>query len=380
MMQFKEESSYSYIYVDAENQVHLMVPISAGGQIAIDNTCQSTAEINKFFRPGPASALASVQKYIKDIQSDISLLNDFPGNGANTAQIHAIWQEKMRRLQQLQQYERLLQDPAVINSSYAHGYPEPIKELLKRKHSGNFFPVALSTAREDSATNLAEPVFKVTRAGVMGGHATSGLGHVLRTTNFPQPGQNKDKSKTAVTQKASVIIDESNIALVNEIVGSRGTFGLKDIKELCKKIDDAAKKRGVTISSYETLLGCFADIESFKNASEAERITAWFTGDLMVADNDQVSAPEVVKAILNRAHLALENKERYEVTSVFEPYIPKDGDQEKFSIAVQFFLALVNAHCYSENFFEPGLSKDAINIADILEKNSALQREFIKKI
>ena len=380
MMEFKEETSYSYIYIDAENQVHLMVPISAGGQIAIDNTCQSTAEINKFFRPGPASALASVQKYIKDIQSDISLLADFPEVGADTAKVHAIWQEKMSRLQQLQQYERLLQDPAVVNSSYAHGYPEPIKELLKRKHSGNFFPIALSTAREDSATNLAEPVFRVTRAETMGGHATSGLGHVLRTTNFPPPGQSKDKSKTAPTQKASVIIDESNMALVNEIVASRATFGLKDIAELCKEIDAVAKKKGVTISSYEVLLGCFADIESFKNASADDRIKVWFTSDLMVADNDQVSAPEVVKAILNRAHLALENKERYEVTSVFEPYIPKDGDQEKFSIAVQFFLALVNAHCYAENFFEPGLSKDAINIAGILEKNSTLQREFIQKI
>ncbi|MFT4967913.1 MAG: hypothetical protein ACI9CD_000929 [Candidatus Deianiraeaceae bacterium] len=47
----QEKSSYSYIKVDKDNNVHILVPITGGETVGTDNTCKAVSA-SKYFVNG----------------------------------------------------------------------------------------------------------------------------------------------------------------------------------------------------------------------------------------------------------------------------------------------------------------------------------------
>ncbi len=82
-----EKDNYDYVYVDENNQVHLLCPITGGDTIGLDNTCQSTKEIKQFFGISSGtqdkSAIAVLTKYRSDLEYDIALLGALPDSNSN---------------------------------------------------------------------------------------------------------------------------------------------------------------------------------------------------------------------------------------------------------------------------------------------------------
>lgn len=151
----REKSSYKYIYVDENNNVHIMVPISAGQKIATDNTCKSTYALKQFFATSngnteEGSVFQALQSYMADLMADIGYLRRY---GVNNTIVKA----KEERYGQLRRYLYLLQTVPVresvkdLQSAVFPEYPAPIqKALANTQPNSNFFTMQLSPRVEDN--------------------------------------------------------------------------------------------------------------------------------------------------------------------------------------------------------------------------------------
>lgn len=159
---FKEKSNYLGIFVDAENNVHLPIPLVNGAGISADNTCQALTAINKCFHEGGVHA--SVAAYISDLTDDIQQL--MPHYFLLTEEQKTLFLKKNSRLQQLKVYEDLLEDfgRPLYWGALSSGYPRGIRNLL-RDPNRNVFSAVLSPNNPDPILQFVDPIFSLKRYG-----------------------------------------------------------------------------------------------------------------------------------------------------------------------------------------------------------------------
>ena len=161
----QEPKSADYIYIDAENNVHLLLPIVGGDTIAIDNTCKTVMEMQTFFygreshgsvRSQP-SALAVLESYAIALQTDISALETY-------SEAFELLDKKRHRLLQIQGYLailRLVNDLFVSQTAPYPTFPAGVQTLLQKQT--NCLSMCLSPRVPDHFLQTQTPVFSVAR-------------------------------------------------------------------------------------------------------------------------------------------------------------------------------------------------------------------------
>ncbi|MFA6301744.1 MAG: hypothetical protein WC627_01245 [Legionella sp.] len=163
-IRLSELANPRYIHVNPQtNTVHLMVPVTSGMEIALDNTCQTVVALQEFFGKRAdsdeqqSSARHELERYKKSLEDDVAAM-------ANS-------EEKRRKQERLTQTNSFL---AVLRQVEAHhslnqltgglpNYPGPIIEVLRRAN-GNLKAMLLRPTAQDGMLNAQNPVFSVDRA------------------------------------------------------------------------------------------------------------------------------------------------------------------------------------------------------------------------
>lgn len=153
-----------YVYIDpTTNTVHLLVPITSGVGIGLDNTCKTVLALQEFFgkRADSAarehSARHELIRYKKALEDDIAVLED---SGDKRA--------KQDRLAQIDTYITLLArievHPSLNGLSGGYPtYPRAVKTLLTAPQS-NIYGMRLRPTTQDPVLNVENPVFTMNRA------------------------------------------------------------------------------------------------------------------------------------------------------------------------------------------------------------------------
>src|SRR3990172_6949340 len=166
-----ERSSYDYLFVDEETDtLHLLWPVSNGDTIATDNTCQSTAENDRFLGRRPLEgtrvirdAKSVLEKYISDLKEDLETLSVISKAGSyQKVQIG----KKENHLKQAEAYLSLfrsLVDEGKVDG-YKGKYPTRVLEQLDELDKSNNFAMLLSPVSEDpSLSGVKNYVFSLGR-------------------------------------------------------------------------------------------------------------------------------------------------------------------------------------------------------------------------
>lgn len=123
---FREPEAPKYLYIDpTANYVHIMLPISSGNSIALENTCQTGKEFKRFFygegRDYP-SIYQVIDNYLPALRRDINTLNDWLLNHPEAPQnirsaIETITSRKADRASQIELYDQVLKS---MRNRYAY--------------------------------------------------------------------------------------------------------------------------------------------------------------------------------------------------------------------------------------------------------------------
>lgn len=164
-LSLKEPLAARYVYVNPQtNQVHLLVPIVGGVEIATDNTCKSLTTLKDFFGKNASknlnqsSAMNSLQSYKKALEHDLVMLSPE----------HPLSIAKQERLNQINQYIKTL--TAIESKQEIEGlrlpkpeYPNVFKKLIEEQT--NLYSILLHASGLNPTLRAINPVFTVERSG-----------------------------------------------------------------------------------------------------------------------------------------------------------------------------------------------------------------------
>lgn len=186
-MPYQEREQVDHVFVDAENRVHVLLPVVRGERIALDNTCKTVKEMQQFFLGSEAimsgnggrvlteakpSCLASLKQYEIDLTADIESLQDNPS-------LELLKLLKEDRLVQIRAYIYVLEQMVIPELLHQIGegqyptFPDKVKTILNKKE--NALGMVLSPVVPDYALRIEEPVFSLSRR-----YQQPGLGPTLR--------------------------------------------------------------------------------------------------------------------------------------------------------------------------------------------------------
>jgi len=350
-----EKNSYEYVYVDENNMVHLLCPTIRGETIGLDNTCQTTRELKKFFGLGKdnqgKSAVDILTRYREDLTIDIALLE----GSADRDEL----QKKRARLQQVDQYigclnstsKEIIRNLEITKSQPFGSYPSAIQAMLRRK--SNCVSILLSPLQPDEdkyLNGVGSYIFSVGR----------GKSEVL--------GKDLRQSFSSVTQVASI----RNRILENI---------QKKMGEKTREFDDKFVKTIIAAlqAEIEQETGEKVDLSKSKT-KHLERDEypiineTYFTDTVFTyAKDDEIPPKELADSILAACLTddfwrGLPSANHFKAAAALED---QEQRAEKTSILTQFFLAEVNVFCYVAG-------KSTADFGKILESgtNKALRQEL----
>ena len=360
IMPFQEKEAVDYLYIDSANRVHLLLPVINGQNIALDNTCQTVSQLRWFIAgreaefnfPAKPSCLQVLERYENDLTADIDECEQ-------TRSHTLLKQQKQERLLQIQAYRDLVANvviplisPAVLNGRFGD-FPLVIKRALSKKT--NALSIRLNPVVKDPYLRLDSPVFSLRRS-----YYASGLGAALADI-FPV-GQdiNAPHPKNVLIQVAAEYFRDNppfNFAKLQTLLQNEIHARLEVSVDLTKPAVPDRDNNKEWVVTEETL------------------VNNWFA-------EEDFTASEWARSLLSTC-LTDEFWEEYS-GSLFN-----ENDRTKLIIKVQFFLAQINLHCYSEGlshqnfgqvFDEPPLRE---NIARIVRDNvlsGTVEEELFKMI
>lgn len=314
---FQEPITSDYIYIDDQNQVHLLVPLSGGGTIGTDNTCQLANEIKAFFN---GAARRSLQQHLSAIEQDLKLL---PASST-------IYKEKQQRAQQLEVYLNVLTALdyehdrffSQINGSYT-GHPRFIQRMMAR--ADNFGAMHLSPNHIDTYLGINYANFSLHRSFL------PSLGNSLRSVLTSELGYYLERVQPYEESPRSILINAvlakvgkgkgADIALLKQTIRQtmQELYGEKLLKEygtMALDLDTTQDKQFLDVDYLEMILGF-----DYPNEDNADLIGGILSS--AIADDNYWQVLKEEESVLNKKH----------------------ETAEKLSLAVQMFLAHTNFYC-----------------------------------
>lgn len=330
-LRMSEPANPRYVYINpTTNTVHLLVPITTGTNIALDNTCKTVLALQEFFGKrsdsdaSQNSAKYELVRFKEALEQDILALDD-----------GALKQQKIVRLQQVNTYidalSRMENDPSL--NSLRGGfptYPEPVNAVL-RKPESNLYAMHLRPTHQDGFLRTQNPVFTMNRTSPSGTfyHALMGLSvaRINATTH-------KDRFINRVKQSFPDLTFPMN-----------ANQGFTEISKRLSQI-------------YH---------EMFPTAPDLNFLFDEATKQILGYDDNATidSLPEFQGLIDNRARV--EDTNFPMESSFFELHVPVV--QEKLSIMTQFFMGEINIFARAN-----GLS--SANFGQVLDGNHRLAQSL----
>jgi hypothetical protein len=315
------------------------MPIVGGTSIGTDNTCKAVYSLQEFF--GKGSNLKTTLKgellaYQQDLEYDLSLLE------AQTP----LAQQKQERLVQIKAYLEVLKhleqhkELNCLNSGFPR-YPRPLESMMQNRERANVYSMILRPTAEDGYLRLeaANPVFSV---------AHKSVARSIMTTASPL--------QEALIQAYSPLNLEAK--------------GLK-----FQAMRETMKQSGISRApvDFERLRRIFQ--ERLNNALVSESIDLTHTPDGEPVDqnyldnamnfNAQTTTPkEYMKALLGFCvpHLF--------ATALESPFDTLEN-AERWSVATQFLLGLINIHGVTQGHLSPDT-----NLGRILDEHPDLNQSL----
>lgn len=156
-----------YVYIDEHNKVHLLLAVTAGDKIGMDNTCKSALELKTFFygevkqtRQGEKkvrnSAKENLQEYRGKLIHDIDLLK--------TSEYQELLAQKQTRLKQIEAYIEIIEktQSTFVDPDTPHPkIPLGIHRLFAKK--SNCLYVLLSPHEPDLYLRGSNHIFSLER-------------------------------------------------------------------------------------------------------------------------------------------------------------------------------------------------------------------------
>ena len=334
-----EKSSYPFIFVDPQNGVHLLHPITGGDLIGTDNTCKTAYEAKTFWgkkhnsQTTKDSALHSLQAMHRDLEADIAWLTDLGGQ-------RGIITEKNQRLAQVRHYIQRIQhwqsNQDIMQLQQA--YPLlPTAVLRELGSAGNAHAMLLRPRTQDSYTRLGRYHFSVERVGDSALHsalataiAQATLLNTHSLSNAPNPNVAERELIEAVTRSrpGGVSDDTSTTAFISAM---EAWFN----REFGKQVS-LTKDNGGHEINHEYL-----------------------TDALGI---DEESTPEeIVTSILDA------NRFDWASFGAVNYFYKCRANPDKLNILTQFFMATVNFYCLDHN-------KTRQNFGALLDQNADFSR------
>jgi ankyrin repeat protein len=362
-----EPKSVDYVYIDANNQVHVLLPLVTGETIGLDNTCKTQLELQRFFglrtdtyRQGePNSAKEILVKYKKALEHDIAVLNPIDPQGS-------LITIKRARLTQITSYITLLQ---AIERKWQEDLagatpklPEPMLRLLNAKT--NCLSIQLSPKIEDPLIRTQNPVFSVARKPRDRHGAIEYPQEVLNRMNggdfteWDHPGLGKALRaglQTAVNQGIPSIKE----GLISTIINSNTFNHVTEWRD-----DEIAKLQTTLNHAIKKKLNC--DVDCSKS-SYSENINVDYITNILLLDPNNLSLNEMIEILFNAS---LSDNFWNNHHSIFMPTGNRadrdwlEQQVDKLSIKVQFFLAQVNIYCREHQL----LSSPDTNLGQLFDR------------
>ena len=368
-VQLSEKTSYPYIFVDSKNRVHLLVPISSGEEIALDNTCQATQEIRQFFGveidadDKQRSAAHVLSQYKSDLIGDIELIESLlktphfavngPIKGAdfekNKETLNSILVLKQKRLEQINTLHIQLAELQVrpefsteITHVYSE-YPRSISEIMRQRSNGFSMLLAPDPNQMDPLTRYSAPVFSLGRGMLV---HTGGSRFRIKFRGYFQA-----KELHATSAKSNIVQLFSKTDLVEP----------EQFDAIAKRIQEEVAKL-MKVSSVPLEL------------KDGELTWEYFEDTLMVVDSETTIAA-CAEAILGAAFPDLDQSLEADLFTQALSLPEKDQRIERLSILTQFLFAIINFHCFITE-------KSTKNFGQVLdhEDKTALRRTFNEAI
>lgn len=353
-----EKKSYSYIYVDKENKIHIIAPISGGSEIATDNTCKAALEINQFWGIGgeaksKLTVFSNISRYIKDLENDIKTIEG-KLTSKQDAQLSISLKEKKDRKEQLLLYKKLLNDMLQANDStlskslFSGTYPAAVVTALSQD-GANAVGMRLSPAFEDPVLRIANPVFRLKRrqdAGYSNGLAAnllSALGSPLCGSKAKAPviPAFKDLCKIVegCTENEKDVENESDLnnlkVLINQELIKNGINGYKfEGANRDRKIEE------LSLNAIRAIVSC----------DEDESVPAQHATQCLLIEDRYTEA--LFEANMNQT-----------------PFADIKDDRNR-SISVQFFIGVANLYYYEK-------TGSKLNFGQVIESNPGFQKELV---
>ena len=370
-IKLSEKESYNYIYVDHGNNIHVLVPLSRGDEIGLDNTCEITEELKSFFgksrrRAAPSSSICIqnvIRDYIQDLEADIESLN------MNKPEVSFIRKKKQHRLLQLNKYASLLTKLDTVSlteelQAFHPNFPKAITSALSDE-TANCVGIKLSPQYEDSYTRIENPLFAVKQKlnakklpdplyekGFV--YALEQLlidpaitvdaqSDTLNKKEILNKLKNKYKSFNPAGEENKVTVDNQNdaerfIKVLKEVFVD---YGYQPASS-----PDFASKRNVTTLKFKNL-----EVDN----TQKEVIDLTYTYFETVTEDKNCGLADVFDCCLDeivQANIFFElNSSPFKVIN----------DKEKFSLAIQFFLGITCAYYYEK-------TNERLNFAEILDQ------------
>jgi hypothetical protein len=335
-LRLSEKANPRYLHINPDtNIVELIVPISSGFDIALDNTCQTLYALQEFFGKChnsdqlQNSARHELLRYRYQLQADIRLMAD--GEDKRL---------KMDRLSQVEEYIHLLQqleahpDIGALTDVYP-GYPASVKSLINKRTS-NIYGMLLRPTMLDNALHGQNYVFTMDRASSSGTlyHALHGINLAVMKSSpnelLRKQVLDKFKGKDYPIKQGWAELDVISSALADEY---KKVFPGQDVPDFVLSADD----RAVYAYDEESEIGKEEELHSIVDALIATRC-------------GQVGS----------------------ANSVFSS-LTMPLDKEKLSLMVQAFLGTVNIYAKARNLTQ-------VNFGSVLDRDNPLAQSLASAV
>ncbi len=317
---FTEPTEPRYIYINpTTNTVHLLVPVVSGEEIGTDNTCQSTAALDKFFQGG--AALRELNAYKAALEFDLQLLVDS----------HPLQARKQHRLTQINAYIKAL--TAMRGKSSV----DIITPLMQER--SNLYSIQLRPHEQDIFSRVINPIFSINRGNNLAGEPSSALYNAMYAT-YPRATIAAPNPKKQLENAVLEALDEQPVnfqAIQTALTNQCHAIGLA--------VDFTLDTNGKPVSQ--------ASIDTF-----------------MRYPANSATTKEYMDALL---YCCARNMWADSQTPPFYSVQNNVDRTDKLSILTQFFLANVNIYCAAN-----GISQ--ANFGKVLDESPVLSADVARRV
>ena len=346
--------TYPYLYRDSLGLIRVMVPVSAGEEISLDNTCKAAHEIKRFF--GEAGVRASLKALRQDLQLQL-LFNRRSAKSYQTVQADLDQIDHYLELIKLMITEvRELQDLA---SAAFPVIPKGINQALAESKQ-NAFAVLLSPPNEDFWTRFGPYRYFMTRK-----NACENAGRVRYPSFNPVSSLSAELTKCLERLDASSI----NIEIFKQQLLTKVASEMpqNERRQCCTSEKNIVNAINLIQSNYREMRGTELDLDFKDEKIKSIAAVCCYVSDADSRDPDDfIDVNEFISSVVSGCNFDLSNRDdenlfSHEIADYKKALLSKNShaihaSKNLLIIKIQFYLVCLNIYCHEQGILNPGVN------------------------